>query len=102
MSIPIRAILILLLLLFTHAPDPGLRAQWDTHGRARVEWHQTTRGCLYVEHVTAERAWVGCYEEIGAQRAEPAGAAIGDIYILHTGGHSYRARLVWALYVPAF
>jgi hypothetical protein len=95
-----RAILILLL-LFTHAPDPRLRAQWDTPTRARVSWHQTTRGCLYVEHATAEQAWVGCYEESGAVSVEPSGAAIGDIYILHTGGYIYRTRLVWTMYIPA-
>lgn len=94
-----RAILILLL-LFTHAPDPGLAAQWDTKDSAVITWTQQARGCLYRES-GGGRVWVGCYEGGGVQRIELGGAAAGDIYMLQTSGHIYHARLVWVWYIAS-
>lgn len=93
-----KCLILILLLLFTHAPDPGLRAQWDTKEQAIVSWTQTQRGCLYRES-GGERVWVGCYEESGQQQIVLTEASAGDIYVLQTSGHTWRARLVWVWYL---
>lgn len=104
-------LLLLLILLFSHAPDPGLAARWDSSTSATISWHQTQRGCLYVEHQTAERVFISCYEQPGSYRVElghqgplsgDVRPAVGDIYVLQTSGHTWRARLVWALHFPVF
>lgn len=93
-------LVLMFILLFSHAPDPQLAARWETKEHAIVSWTQQARGCLYREG-GGERVWVGCYEESGQQRIELAGAANGDIVMLQTSGHTYHARLVWVWYIAS-
>lgn len=104
-------LLLLLILLFSHAPDPGMSARWDSSTSATISWTQESRGCLYVEHQTAERVFIECREAPGLQRVTlghqgplsgDVRPSVGDIYLVQTSGHTWRARLVWALYFPVF
>lgn len=108
-----RIFLILLLLLFTHAPDPGLSARWDTKDSATITWTQTQRGCLSVEHATSERVFISCYERFPATIRVELGhqgplsgdlrPMAGDVYVLRTQGQTYRAPLRGRLvYFPVF
>ena len=96
-------LLLLLLALFQPAPPAYFQAQWDSPGAATVSWHQEARGCLYVEHATQERVFIGCYERWPATIVIELGGpgtdghyrpTSGDVYTLQTSGQIYRAPLV--------
>lgn len=105
------SLLLLLFLFLQPTPDPQLTARWGGPGAATVEWHQTARGCLSVIHATGERVFISCYEQPGSYRVElghqgPLSGdlrpAAGDIYLVQTSGHTYRARLVWVRWLAVW
>lgn len=104
------AIILLFLLL---QPAPNLTAQWDGPGRATVSWYQSSRGCLSVQHVTGERAFIGCYEKwpqtvvIELGHVGPLDGTVrpqaGDLYLLSTQGQTYTTLLHGRpVYLPAW
>lgn len=98
-------LLLLVVFVLGHAPQPPVyfSARWDTATSATLQWTQAARGCLSVEHATGERAFIGCYERwpatliITLGHAGPMSGnlrpAAGDVFVLQTGGQTYRASL---------
>lgn len=103
---------IVLLLLIMLASDPHLSARWDTATSATITWTQSARGCLSVEHTTRERVFISCYEKPGSYVIEvghvgPVSGDVrplaGDVFVLETGGQTYRASLRGRdVYFPMF
>lgn len=88
-------------------------ALWDTATSATVQWTQVDRGCLYRESLIGERVFIGCYERFNATITLTFGhvgplsgdqrPTAGDVYVLITGGATYRAPLTGRLvYMPLF
>jgi hypothetical protein len=91
------------LLLFLALLDPHFTAQWDSASSATLQWSQAARGCVAVEHLNGERAFIGCYERPDATititlgHAGPLSGdlrpAPGDVYVLSTQGQVVRAPI---------
>jgi hypothetical protein len=90
------------LLLFLALLNPHFTAQWDSAHSATLQWSQQGRGCVAVEHLNGERAFIGCYEKTGTititlGHAGPLSGdlrpAPGDVYVLSTGGQVVRAPI---------
>ena len=108
----IRLLLALLLWLVLQAPpDPHLRAQWNTPTSATVRWTQESRGCLWRVPREGAHVFVGCFDGTGNVtisfgRVGPLDGTLrptaGDVYLLTTGGQTWRALLAWRSYMPVW
>lgn len=100
----------LALLILLALTDPHFSARGDGPHSATIAWTQTARGCLSVIHATGEQAFIACYEVPGVYRITlghtgpldgTARPAPGDIYVLQTGGETYRTPLIWRQYLAS-
>lgn len=109
----IARLLLIFALLLPPTPPAYLSARWDSSTSATVQWQQTARGCLYRESAIGQQVFVGCYEKFPATIIVEFGhegplsgdlrPTAGDVYILWTDNHAYRAPLLGRpLYFPAF
>lgn len=98
------ALLLLALLQTVPAPPMGFIARWDSLDSATVTWSQQQRACLYAEHASGERVFVGCYENPGRYvitfgAVGPLSGDLrpmpGDVYVLTSQGVTWRAPLRW-------
>jgi hypothetical protein len=84
-------------------PNPRLQARWDSATSATVQWTQSGRACLSMQHATGQSVFVGCYDKQGTitltfGHAGPLDGSYrpqsGDVYVLQVDGQAWRAPLI--------